>query len=221
MERRFALDVALDMMQRPLLAKNAQRTPLPEGVLQLIRIAAGSEEDIVWASRTRARADAEIREAAVTILQQVLFCPGADNFRLLGLGSSATAEELHEHRRWLLKWLHPDRNPNKWESQLFQRVSQAARAVQESLTHGHPERAASISPQRRRRHHSRAVRRPIPMLERTAPSWRAWTMRQLRRTCYLVFIVGAIAIGWRLWDGQPIGQALADLSSGQALWLDW
>ena len=173
MERRLALDVALDMMQRPLLAKHAQRTPLPEDVLQLIRIAAGSEEDIVWASRTRARPADEIREAAVTFLQQVLFCPGADNYRLLGLGPSTTAEELHEHRRWLLKWLHPDRNPNKWESQLFQRVSHAARAVQESLTHGHSEIAANRSQPRRPRHRSRALRRAIHMPERTALSWRA------------------------------------------------
>jgi hypothetical protein len=221
MERRLALDVALDMMQRPLLAKHAQRTPLPEDVLQLIRIAAGSEEDVAWASRTRARANDEIREAAVTFLQQVLFCPGADNFRLLGLGPSATAEELHEHRRWLLKWLHPDRNRNKWESQLFQRVSHAAKAVQESLAHGLSEAVTSRSEPRRRRRHGRAVRRPIHMHERMAPSWRSWTMRQFRRACYLALIVGAVAIGWRLWDGQPIGQALADLSSGQALWLDW
>jgi hypothetical protein len=221
MERRLALDVALDMMQRPLLAKHAQRTPLPEDVLQLIRIAAGSEEDLVWASRTRARPDDEIREAAVTFLQQVLFCPGADNYRLLGLGPTATAEELHEHRRWLLKWLHPDRNRNKWESQLFQRVSHAARAVQESLTNGHSESPTNRSQPRRPRHRSRAFRRAIHMPERTAPSWRAWTMRQFRRACYVALVMGVVAIGWRLWDGQPIGQALADLSSGQALWLDW
>ena len=221
-EKRLALDVALDMMQRPLLAKHAQRMPLPVDVLQLIRIAAGSEEDIVWASRTRARRTSDIQEAAVTFLRQVLFYPSADSYRLVGLMPPASAEQLHEHRRWLLKWLHPDRNRSKWESQLFQRVMQAAQDIQERLSRGEAqiETPANRAPRAWRRR-PRATRRAPHIPARSDIPWRTWTARQLRRGCYLALIAGLLAIGWRVWDGQPIAQALGELSSGRALWLSW
>ena len=218
MERRAALDVALDMVQRPLLARQAQAQPLPDDVLLLIRIAAHSEEDITWASRTRARAPREIREAAVMFLQQVLFHPHADSFRLMGLSPTATAESLHEHRKWLLKWLHPDRNPDKWESQLFKRVLDAAGEAQKKLQ-AQSSAAASerlaIRPRRRSRRNAPPRRAPKNGKERMVDTARM--RRNIRRGCYAVFTVAVLAIGWQLWNGQ----SLAEFTEIQAGWINW
>lgn len=217
MERRAALDVALDMVQRPLLARQAQAQPLPGDVLLLIRIAAQSEDDIAWASRTRARSSDEIRRAAVMFLQQVLFHPRADSLRVIGLGPSATLEELHEHRKWLLKWLHPDRNPDKWESQLFKRVLDASREAQKLLK-AEARMAAPIVPARRRHRHQRnALRHRAPQNGASNLAGSGRLKRNIRRCCYAVFTVALLAIGWQIWTGQ----SLAEFPAVRGAWINW
>ncbi|MFO0991288.1 MAG: J domain-containing protein [Hyphomicrobiales bacterium] len=218
MVRRAALDVALDMVQRPLLARQAQTQPLPDDVLQLIRIAADSHEDIDWASRTRARSSREIREAAVMFLQQVLFHPGADSFRLMGLAPTATLADLQEHRKWLLKWLHPDRNPDKWESLLCRRVldaaGQAQKRLKEQTSVPRPIQSTSSSRHRRRRNSAqyrgqRKDARPTSKSE--------MIKRNIRRGCYAVVTLALLAIGWQLWNGQ----SLAEFPAVRTGWINW
>lgn len=218
MERRAALDVALDMVQRPLLARHVQTQPLPEDVLRLIRIAADSQEDIAWASRTRARSTREIRDAAVMFLQQVLFYPGADSFRLMGLAPTSSLADLHEHRKWLLKWLHPDRNPDKWESLLFNRVLNAAGDAQRQLKEqaGAP-RVSSASPPsgHRRRRNSARYRGKRNNAQGGIKSHKM--KRNIKRGCYAVVTLALLAIGWQLWNGQ----SLAEFPAVRAGWINW
>lgn len=218
MDRRPALDIALDMVQRPLLAKHAQTQPLPDDVLRLIRIAADSQEDIAWASRTRARSTREIREAAVMFLQQVLFHPRADSFRLMGLGPTATLADLHEHRKWLLKWLHPDRNPDKWESNLFRRVLDAAGEAQRQLKEQvpTPPPVPSLHHSRRRRSRNSTQYRTKRKGVRAAPRTDS-LKRAIRRGCYAVVTLALLAIGWQLWTGQ----SFAEFSTVRSGWINW
>lgn len=217
MQRRAALDVALDMVQRPLLARQAQSQPLPEDVLQLIRIAAQSEEDIVWASRTRARSSGEIRKAAVMFLQQVLFHPRADSLRVMGLGPTATLEVLHEHRKWLLKWLHPDRNPDKWESQLFKRVLDASSEAQRLLKAENRIAVPAVPSQRRRRHQRNSLRHRASQNGASKVAGSDRLKRNIRRGCYAVFTVALLAIGWQVWNGQ----SLAEFPAVRGAWINW
>ena len=217
MERRAALDVALDMVQRPLLAKQAQTQPLPDGVLQLIRIAADSDENIAWTSRTRARSSREIRDAAVMFLQQVLFHPGADSFRVMGLAADATPANLHEHRKWLLKWLHPDRNPDKWESLLFRRVLDAAGEVQRQLKEQVPAPLPVRSPHRSRRGRRSSAQYRIKRKDARAASRPGKIKRNIRRGCYAVVTLALLAIGWQLWTGQ----SFAEFPAVQSSWINW
>ncbi len=218
MERRPALDIALDMVQRPLLARQAQAQPLPNDVLHLIRIAADSDEDIAWASRTRARSPREIREAAVMFLQQVLFHPRADSFRLMGLTPTATLDDLQEHRKWLLKWLHPDRNPDKWESQLFKRVLDAAGDAQRQLKAqaGAPLRLAPPPRSGRRSHRNSRGRRLLPAAKADA-SRSNRIQKRIRRSCYVLITVALLAIGWQLWDDQ----SLTNFPVIRTGWVNW
>jgi hypothetical protein len=218
MERRAALDIALDMVQRPLLARQAQAQPLPTDVLHLIRIAADSDDDVAWASRTRARSPREIREAAVMFLQQVLFHPRADSFRLMGLAPTATLEDLHEHRKWLLKWLHPDRNRDKWESQLFKRVLDAASDAQKKLKAqgGAPLPLAPVP--RSHRHRSGKSRGRRMLSAATGDASKSSNIaRKIRRACYVLITVAVLTIGWQLWNGQ----SLTGLSAIHAGWTNW
>jgi hypothetical protein len=66
-----------------------------------------------------------MREAAVFYVQQVLFAPGADSYRVLGVDSDADDDRIKEHYRWLVRWLHPDRNPDAWEAIYADRVNRA------------------------------------------------------------------------------------------------
>ncbi len=58
-------------------------------------------------------------------LQQILFQPDADAYRLLGLASDAAPESVQRHYRWLQSWLHPDRRGDEWEALLATRVNWA------------------------------------------------------------------------------------------------
>jgi hypothetical protein len=49
-------------------------------------------------------------EAARFYLQQLLFRADADCYRILGLEPGASRATARTHMRWLLQWLHPDRN---------------------------------------------------------------------------------------------------------------
>src|SRR5262249_26468193 len=73
-------------------------------------------------------------EAARFYLQQVLFRPEADCYRILGIKPADSRETARNHMRWLLEWLHPDRNNNSWDAVYAERVLKAWRRV--SNSHG-------------------------------------------------------------------------------------
>src|SRR5688500_17410165 len=125
MERQ-AIDLALEMVSRPFLIRQVQRSPLPEGVREAMRLVTCNETELAEAGTARGRDPKTLRQAAVFFLQQALLFPGADSDRILGLPHGATLAEIRDHRRLMLKWLHPDRNPSSWEQMLFQRVITAA-----------------------------------------------------------------------------------------------
>ena len=105
------------------LLVDLRERPLPEDVGVAIRIAAGE-----CAARDAAVADSGIPpdavvEACVFFLQQTLFAPGSDSYRILGVHPGDPQERLREHYRWLMKWLHPDRNQDGWETLYADRVN--------------------------------------------------------------------------------------------------
>jgi hypothetical protein len=122
MQTRNALDIALQLYRQPALAQKVRRDGLPPRVLSVIKIAAGSEEEIETPFEHTPEELQEIREAAIFFLQNCLFQSGGDSYRVLGVRPDAAVSEMLVHKRWLLKWLHPDVNRNKWEAVYLQRV---------------------------------------------------------------------------------------------------
>ncbi len=57
----------------------------------------------------------------------ILYDPAHDYYRVLGVDSTATADEIRQVYRQLAKEVHPDRNPNRktWASQQFKQINEA------------------------------------------------------------------------------------------------
>lgn len=133
-----ALEQALAYTASPGLLPGARAAGLPDDVLVLLRLAAGDEECLSRESARLHQPARKLHDAAVFYIQQVLFAPGADSYRVLGARADIADARLREHYRWLVRWLHPDRNVNDWEAVYLDRVNQAWRQLR--------------SPERRRVH---------------------------------------------------------------------
>jgi hypothetical protein len=169
MSDREALQVALDIFRSPALVRKVKSQPLPKRVLPIIRIAAGEAIEEHLSDSTHGWKETDIRSAAVFFLQQILFDKNADDFRILGLTSDASLAEVKDHKRALMKWLHPDRNNNKWENALLQRLLEASKNVMATFDSPEEENRNSVStvatkksqlqPVRRRHRHASGTQR--------------------------------------------------------------
>jgi hypothetical protein len=108
MWRSAAIDVALSLLESPAAVRFASTSPLPGGVSQLLKVAAGEQGALRTAQATTGRSQVELREAAGFYIEQILFHPQADCYRILGASSRASRSELRQHMALLIKWLHPD-----------------------------------------------------------------------------------------------------------------
>ncbi|ODS63003.1 MAG: hypothetical protein ABS41_07470 [Arenimonas sp. SCN 70-307] len=120
-----ALEQALAYWRAPALLAAARQRPLPDDVLEVVRIAAGDRVTAEFAAAALGTSADELCEAAPFYLQQLLFAPGASSYRVLGVNPDAPDARIKEHYRWLVRWLHPDRNPDEWEALYADRVNRA------------------------------------------------------------------------------------------------
>jgi hypothetical protein len=103
-----ALKVAMELTHFPSQAQLIRAAPLPDGVLILLRIAAGDAEATSQATASVGRSREVVREAAAFFIEQILLYPKADSYRVLGATSEATYAELRRNMALILRWLHPD-----------------------------------------------------------------------------------------------------------------
>ncbi len=123
------IELALDLARMPALARTSVVPPIPSNVVELMRIAAASPEACQAAVAKTGEPKRVVIEAARFYLQQVLFRPDADCYRVLGIEPTASRATARDHMRWLLEWLHPDRNNNSWDAVYAERVLKAWREV--------------------------------------------------------------------------------------------
>lgn len=197
-----ALNMAIALADRPILAGVMRRQPLPPDILTLIKVASGCRETWRVAANVSKRNPKFLRTAAILYLQTVMFAPEADAYRVLGVPSDASQEQLREHLRWLMKWLHPDRTKSDWESAFVRRVLEAWQEVKSADRRARYDRKvgreghSSLGEVRIRkapRHGSRA-RPSIPWIATSseasatpAPKWGAQVLRG-------AVILGAVAL---------------------------
>jgi hypothetical protein len=220
-----ALHHALELAERPSLAGIMRQQALPPDVITLIRIAAGSPETLAEEAARTGRSQKTIRDAAVLYLQQVLFHQGADAYRILGLAPGAPQEELGQHMRLLMKWLHPDRDRGDWESAFAERVSGAwdlVKSAERRVRYDATLPKARPASRRRKSSGRRRLRglQRLPSVERNSQPERSPSSGvAMRSAAALILVVIAIAFfvmpEWTGWLGA--GQSFdgdSSLASG-------
>jgi hypothetical protein len=120
-----AVQVAIDLVHVPSRVRRQKSLPLPEGMTVVLRIAAGDESALCEASNAVERPPALLRNAAAFFIEQILLCPEADSYRVLGANHDATTGELRRNMALLLKWVHPDANRQSDRSIFARHVTQA------------------------------------------------------------------------------------------------
>jgi hypothetical protein len=128
-----AMKCAIELYLQPVKARKFERNPLPNGIFELLKIAAQGEEKVDEFTPIAGLSAPEIYSAVTFYLQAVVFHQAASDQRLLALADGFDAETLRNHKRMILKWLHPDRNHNRWESKLFLRVQLAAKRLEQTF----------------------------------------------------------------------------------------
>src|SRR5258708_37636918 len=86
-----ALGVAIDLLHMPSRVRFVRGAPLPVGVLELLRIAAGDEEAIGEATEVAGRSRDVVREAGAFFIEQILLSPGAGSYPVLRADPEATS----------------------------------------------------------------------------------------------------------------------------------
>ena len=121
------LVLALDLLRAPVLAEVMRTQPLlpSKDILVLLRIAGGCPQTTRHAVECTGKSPEHIHDAVVLYLKQILLFPDADSYRLLGVDPQAPHAIVREHLHWMMRWLHPDRNSNSWESLFAPRVLSA------------------------------------------------------------------------------------------------
>ena len=120
-----SLNMAIDLMRAPSQVRLVRSAPLPDDVLTLLRIAAEDEEATSQAIEATGRSRETVREAAAFFIEQILLYPEADSYRVLGARPEASNSELRRNMALLLRWLHPDHDPQGERSVFAGRVTRA------------------------------------------------------------------------------------------------
>ncbi len=120
-----ALEQALAYHRAPGMLPAAHGRSLPEGMLTLLRLAAADQALAAQCAESCGESEDEVIAAAVFFVQQVMFANGSDSYRVLGVNPDAPDARIKEHYRWLVRWLHPDRNTDDWDSVYADRVNVA------------------------------------------------------------------------------------------------
>jgi len=200
MAQPHAIELALDLARKPALARSSVVPPLPPNIIELIRIAAACPEDCQAAVARTGEPSAVVIEAARFYLQHVLLRADADCHRILGINPTASRKTARDHMRWLLEWLHPDRNSNSWDAVYAERVLRAWREV--SAANGSNIKP-SLSLGRRSSHtkekrYNQRIRLPWIPIER-----RSLVMRSSYRTFILWAVpTGLVIIFLALWSAN-------------------
>ncbi|MGD9657560.1 MAG: hypothetical protein AB7U61_07970 [Methylocystis sp.] len=124
-EELAALRAALYVTAIPSRGAQLRNEPLSAGVGLLLRIVANEDAAIDFYSARIGTPPEALREAAAFYLEQAMFTPHADSYRVLGASRQASGVDLRRNLVLLCRWLHSDRCEELQRSVFFLRVIQA------------------------------------------------------------------------------------------------
>ena len=120
-----ALKAALMLLHMPTRARAMRAMPLPSDTSRLLQIAGNDAQAIDEAITESGRDEDVVRRAAAFFIEQVLWHPQADSYRVLGASPDADASDLKRNMTLLMSWLHPDVGPKDERSVFVARVTSA------------------------------------------------------------------------------------------------
>jgi hypothetical protein len=198
MAQPHVIELALDLARMPALARTPTVPPLPPNIIELMRIAAASPEACQVAAAKTGEPTSVLIEAARFYLQQVLFRADADCYRILGIAPTASRATARDHMRWLMEWLHPDRNNNSWDGVYAERVLKAWREV--SASNGSAATifsSARVSSNKKNRRRSQTIR--LPWIERPMERRSLVAMRTPYRAFVLWVVPAGLVVIFLVW----------------------
>lgn len=205
-------DLVLGVFREPGLVSDLRDKKLPENLPLVIRLAAGEGAALQCALDTTGESAETLVDASVFFLQQVLFAPGADSYRVLGADSDAPQDRLRDNYRWLMKWLHPDRNQDGWEAVYADRVNVAWQNLKTLARRAEFDRL-SPSSQMLAPMTATTMRRGVPVVP--APGGPLLSGSTVRRLPMLVLgslgLVAAAMIGVTYWAQSETQRELSEL----------
>jgi cobalamin biosynthesis Mg chelatase CobN len=134
--------------RQPARLASFRNMALPGDLLTIIKLAAKDGPTVSEIAALKNDDPDLLCQAAQLSLREVITYAGHDAYRTLCLRNDAHPDLLKQHRRWLLKWLHPDVNTSRWEAALFQKVSTAADTLEKAASS--PQPAPSSQPSRQK-----------------------------------------------------------------------
>lgn len=128
-----ALVAAIALSRAPGLAVVLRAQPLPSGVELLLRILTHDADASQTARAMTDLSESELIAAAELYVLQVMLYPGAPSRRILGVQPDEDRTVIRAHLRFLLHWLHPDKNSSKWHAPFARRIIAAWRQIDSGL----------------------------------------------------------------------------------------
>lgn len=189
-----AIEAALALYRQPSLARQMEHAELPAGMIDVLRVAAAPLEDVQGSADDLGADAQELFDACLFFLQTALFYPGANDARIMALGADAIPAQLRDHKRLILKWLHPDRNRNNWENKLFNRALDAATRLEQAFSEGLPIDLTTRVP---RNSALRERRQKWILVQRQRRMHNVWQgfFSKLKRKALLVLVLGCLVGG--------------------------
>ena len=120
-----AMRIAIRLNSLPSELRAARTRALPGGITLLLAIAAGEEDALAEGAALLDRSKDTLIASARFFVEQVLLAPDSSSYRMLGVETDAPASELRRHIGLVLKYLHPDRDPDGDRAALALRVTGA------------------------------------------------------------------------------------------------
>lgn len=127
---RPAIRAAISVYHDPTSLPRRAADPLPPGMTELLGLLnSGSAPAAVDCEELGVETD-ELVAAARFYVSHVVCHDGADDYRLFGADTSTPMDRLRQHRRLLLRWIHPDASHGEFNEKLFQRLNEAWRRIE-------------------------------------------------------------------------------------------
>jgi hypothetical protein len=199
------IDLALDLARMPALARSWGAPAIPANIVELMRIATGSPQACEAAVARTGEPTRVVIEAARFYLQQVLLRPDADSYRVLGISPTASRATAREHMRWLMEWLHPDRNSNSWDAVYAERVLKAWREV--SVSEGRVAQPSNSRTYRQKKGHINRVW--VPWIEHSVKRRSIAVRSPYRMFAIWAVPTGLVIIFLALWWSSVLVPALS------------